>query len=54
MTGYIDRASDEFFNPSGMEGKMLVNCPNCGGTVEELVLDGNTAKCPYCESVLRE
>jgi DNA-directed RNA polymerase subunit RPC12/RpoP len=53
LTGYIDRASDEFFNPSGMEGKMLLNCPNCGGTVEELVLDGDSAKCPYCESVLQ-
>ena len=52
LTGYIDRASDEFFNPSGMEGKMLLNCPNCGGTVEELVLDDDSAKCPYCESVL--
>ena len=52
LTGYIDRASDEFFNPSGMEGRMLLNCPNCGGTVEELVLDGDSAKCPYCESVL--
>lgn len=52
LTGYIDRASDEFFNPSGMEGKMLLNCPNCGGTVEELVLDGDSAKCPYCDSVL--
>jgi DNA-directed RNA polymerase subunit RPC12/RpoP len=53
LTGYIDRASDEFFNPRGMEGKMLLNCPNCGGTVEELVLDGDSAKCPYCESVLK-
>jgi hypothetical protein len=52
LTGYIDRASDEFFNPSGMEGKMLINCLHCGGTVEEMVLDGDSAKCPYCESVL--
>jgi hypothetical protein len=52
LTGYIDRASDEFFNPHGMEGKMMLNCPNCGGTVEELVLDGDSAKCPYCDSVL--
>jgi hypothetical protein len=53
LTGYIDRASDEFFNPFGMEGKMMLNCPNCGGTVEELVLEGDSAKCPYCESILK-
>ncbi len=53
LTGYIDRASDEFFNPFGMEGKMMLNCPNCGGTVEELVLDGDSARCPYCESILK-
>lgn len=52
LTGYIDRASDEFFNPHGMEGKMMVTCPNCGGAVEELVLDGDTARCPYCESII--
>jgi DNA-directed RNA polymerase subunit RPC12/RpoP len=32
---------------------MLLNCPNCGGTVEELVLEGESANCPYCESVLQ-
>jgi hypothetical protein len=52
LTGYIDRASDEFFNPFGMEGKALLICPQCGGTVEELVLKEETARCPFCDSVL--
>ena len=52
VSGFIDRASDEFFNPAGMEGKMLVNCPHCGGPVEQLVLDGEAGKCPYCGSVI--
>ncbi len=52
LTGFIDRASDEFFNPHGMEGKTLILCPNCGGPVEQLVLDGESGKCPYCDSGL--
>jgi len=52
LTGYIDRDSDEFYNPSGMEGKTLITCPNCGGSVEQMVLAGETGKCPYCQSLL--
>jgi hypothetical protein len=52
LTGFIDRATDEFFNPQGMEGKALISCPNCGGPVEQLVLAGETGKCPYCQSML--
>jgi hypothetical protein len=52
ITGYIDRASDEFYNPSGMEGKALISCPNCGAPVEQLVLAGETGKCPFCQSLL--
>jgi hypothetical protein len=52
LTGYIDRASDEFFNPEGAEGKALITCPNCGGSVEEMVLSGESGKCPYCDSLL--
>lgn len=52
LTGYVDRASNEFFNPQGMEGKALIKCPNCGGSVEQLVLAGDTCRCPYCDSVL--
>jgi len=53
LTGFIDRASDEFFNPSGMEGKMLVTCQHCGGPVEQLVLEGEAGKCPYCGSYIQ-
>jgi len=52
LTGYIDRASDEFFNPQGMEGKVLISCPNCGGSVEQMVMEGETGKCPYCGSLI--
>ncbi len=52
LSGYIDRASDEFFNPEGAEGKVLVTCPNCGGSVDEMVLSGESGKCPYCDSLL--
>jgi len=52
LTGYIDRASDEFFNPQGMAGKVLINCPGCGGSVEQMILDGETGKCPYCGSLM--
>jgi hypothetical protein len=53
LSGFIDRGSDEFFNPHGMEGRTLITCPNCGGSVEQMVLEGETGKCPYCQSVLR-
>jgi hypothetical protein len=53
LSGYMDRGSDEFFNPYGMEGKMLVTCPHCGGPVEQLVLEGETGKCPFCGSLLQ-
>jgi len=52
LTGYMDRASDEFFNPQGMEGKTLINCPNCGGSVEQMIMDGETGKCPFCGSLM--
>jgi len=52
LTGYIDRASDEFFNPQGMEGKVLITCPNCGGSVEQMIIEGETGKCPYCGSLM--
>jgi DNA-directed RNA polymerase subunit RPC12/RpoP len=54
LTGYIDRASDEFFNPQGMEGKVLISCPNCGGSVEQMVMEGETGKCPYCGSLMAQ
>ena len=53
LSGFIDRGSDEFFNPLGMEGKTLITCPNCGGSVEQMVLEGETGRCPYCQSVLK-
>jgi DNA-directed RNA polymerase subunit RPC12/RpoP len=52
LTGYMDRASDDFFNPRGMEGNVLINCPNCGGSVEQMVIEGETGKCPYCGSLI--
>ncbi|MEM2869127.1 MAG: PCI domain-containing protein [Thermoplasmata archaeon] len=52
LTGYIDRASDEFFNPPGMDGRVLISCPRCGGPVEQMLMKGETGKCPYCGSPL--
>jgi hypothetical protein len=52
LTGHIDRATNEFFNPAGTEGKTLISCPQCGGSVEQMVMAGETGKCPYCGSLL--
>ena len=52
LSGHIDRATDEFFNPAGTEGKTLITCPHCGGSVEQMVMAGETGKCPYCGSLL--
>jgi len=52
LTGYIDRASDEFFNPQGAAGKVLLACPHCGGSVEQMIMEGETGKCPYCGSLM--
>jgi uncharacterized paraquat-inducible protein A len=54
LAGYIDRATNEFFNPAGMEGRTLISCPNCGGSVEQMVMAGETGKCPYCGSMLAQ
>jgi uncharacterized paraquat-inducible protein A len=52
MTGFIDRASDEFFNPQGVAGKVFLGCPQCGGSVEQMVMEGETGKCPFCGSLM--
>ncbi|HEV8594985.1 MAG TPA: PCI domain-containing protein [Thermoplasmata archaeon] len=51
--GFVDRQTGEFVAAEWAGGQMYsARCPNCGGTVSHLFMEGETPLCPYCNSVL--
>ncbi len=54
IKGYMDRNTDEFFTEdSTAELKTVHICPNCGAKIEQILHEGETAKCSSCGSVFR-
>lgn len=51
--GFVDRQTNEFVAAEWAGGQVYsAKCPNCGGTVDRLFMEGETPLCPYCHSVL--
>lgn len=54
LVGFIDRTTDEFVLSESLwfQQPTARVCPQCGATVQQVYLTGETARCPYCMSVL--
>ncbi|MBI5001199.1 MAG: PCI domain-containing protein [Euryarchaeota archaeon] len=52
VEGHIDRTTGEFFTPESVAQVVKLSpCPYCGSPADQLVLSGETAKCPACGAV---
>ena len=52
VTGNMDRTTGEFFISESLgEIKKVSFCPNCGASLTQVILNGETGKCPACGSL---
>ncbi|HPB83890.1 MAG TPA: hypothetical protein PK200_17765 [Spirochaetota bacterium] len=49
VKGNFDRTTDEFFTEDAKTQRLEFKfCPNCGGPLDRVYLEGETVKCPRC------
>lgn len=54
VRGHMDRNTDEFFTDDSISDVRKISaCPNCGAKIEQILHEGETAKCGSCGSVFR-
>jgi len=52
--GNFDRTTDEFFTDEAREQKLEYRfCPQCGGSLERVYLEGETVQCPRCGVIVQ-
>lgn len=55
VPGFIDRATDEFVLQAAVgQEQFIERCPRCNGSLQRRYFQGETVRCPYCQSVIVE
>lgn len=53
VPGFIDRSTDEFVLQSAVGQEQFIDrCPRCNGNLQRRYFQGETVRCPYCQSVI--
>lgn len=53
VPGFIDRSTNEFILQSAVGQELFIEtCPRCHGNLQRRYFQGETVRCPYCQSVI--
>ncbi|TLZ76709.1 MAG: hypothetical protein E6K11_10830 [Methanobacteriota archaeon] len=53
VPGFIDRSTNEFILQAAVGQELFIEtCPRCHGNLQRRYFQGETVRCPYCQSVI--